>query len=266
MVITFCALEDPGATTGPSAACGTVTLGLQNTPPSSLTDITFEWQASTTGDVDANYVPTGGVAPTYEAIVGVPTWFRCRITCSSTGAFLVSAPLLVSPDPPNAGSDAALTLCSTAPPVDMFALLGAEAQEGGTWSGPSPVSNGIFNPANMVPGGYVYTVTGIPPCPNATATVTVSIDPCLSIDELGGGATVVWKGQDLDGIHVFQLIGVTVQGWWVYDGSGRMIHSGSRPALGEFIRIPLANARPGIHAVQLDTDRGMIPLRIIHAR
>jgi len=124
-----------------------VTLGLENIPSSAVPGIIFQWQSSTTGDVDADYTPTGGTAATYDAMIGVPTWFRCRVECAATGEFVLSTALLVSPDPPNAGNDATLTLCNTGQPQDMFDLLGSEAQTGGTWTGPSPVVNGLFDPA-----------------------------------------------------------------------------------------------------------------------
>lgn len=264
VVITYCVLPDPGATTGPSAACGPVTLGLENPPPPPLTGVSFEWQASTTGDVDANYVSTGGTAAVFEATIGVPTWFRCRIACTGTGAFVTSTPLLVSPDPPSAGSDATLTLCSTAPPEDMFDLLGPDAQTGGTWSGPSPVSNGFFDPTTMVPGNYVYTVTGIPPCPNGTATVTVVINPCLSMEEWHTGTAFRWLGQAPDGTHLVHAVDVVINRWQVCDLTGRAVSSSASPIQEEYVRIPLGSERSGIYIIQLDTNKGLITLRVLH--
>lgn len=264
VIISYCVLLGPGATTGPSLACGPVTLGIENPPNPGQGGITYEWQSSTSGDVDANYSPAGGTSSTFAASVAVPTWFRCRISCSITGAFVFSAPLLVSPDPPNAGNDATLTLCSTAPPRDMFDLLGTEAQEGGTWSGPSPVGNGVFNPATMVAGNYTYTVTGIPPCPDATATVTVVVDPCLSVHELDGGAPIRWLGQDTDGTHTIRVAGNSIRSWRVLDMAGKVVSLNRHPTREEQLQIHLGTRIPGMYLIQFDTEKGIVSMRVVH--
>src|SRR5690606_8533341 len=78
--------------------------------------------------------------------------------------------------PPDAGTDGAITLCSSGAPTDLFTQLGGTPDAGGTWSGPSPVAGGLIDPATMSAGAYVYTVAGTAPCPEATATVNVTIN------------------------------------------------------------------------------------------
>jgi hypothetical protein len=253
---------DPGATTGPSeVACVPAQLGIENAQDPG---VFYVWEASTTGDVDVNYSAVGGSSALFSTTVDEPTWFRCRVECPSTELFTYSTALLVIPDVPNAGSDASLTICNTAPPDDMFELLGPDAEAGGTWSGPSPVSNGLFNPATMVGGAYVYTVLGTAPCPNAAATITVVVDPCLGIEDIDSHITVRWLGHDLDGSHLLSIRGIVVQSWELYDAAGRAISSGMSPIREELLRIPLASERQGIYIIKLATDKGVVSLRVVH--
>ena len=77
--------------------------------------------------------------------------------------------------PPSAGSNANLSICSDGAPQDLFLLLGATAQPGGTWSPVLASGTGLFNPAVDPAGNYIYTVAGTPPCVNDTSLVVVSI-------------------------------------------------------------------------------------------
>ncbi len=100
---------------------------------------------------------------------------------------------------PYAGEDGTLLICGNSAPVDLIASLGASPATGGTWTGPNGPHDGTYDPATDPPGSYTYTVVGITPCPNASATVTVIVnDP-----DAGTNATLaVCSGQ-----ASFQLIG-----------------------------------------------------------
>lgn len=74
---------------------------------------------------------------------------------------------------PYAGGDGALTVCGNGAPVDLFAQLNGTPEPGGSWSGPSPVIGGTYDPPTMGPGIYTYTVTAAP-CPPDEAFVAVS--------------------------------------------------------------------------------------------
>ncbi|MCK0127031.1 hypothetical protein MWU76_21765, partial [Gelidibacter sp. F2691] len=55
--------------------------------------------------------------------------------------------------------------------------LGGTPETGGTWSPALASGSGMFNPSVDTAGVYTYTVAGISPCGEASATVTVKINP-----------------------------------------------------------------------------------------
>lgn len=76
---------------------------------------------------------------------------------------------------PNPGTDATVSLCTSSPPNTLFTAL-AGADPGGIWTGPTGlVFNGVFDPTTGIPGVHTYTVAGVAPCGNASATVTVDL-------------------------------------------------------------------------------------------
>ncbi|HEX2617063.1 MAG TPA: T9SS type A sorting domain-containing protein, partial [Flavobacteriales bacterium] len=75
---------------------------------------------------------------------------------------------------PNAGTNGAITVCATDAAFSLFAQLGGTPDLGGSWSGPSAVVGGNYDPATMDAGVYTYQVNGAGPCGNSTATVTVT--------------------------------------------------------------------------------------------
>jgi hypothetical protein len=95
--------------------------------------------------------------------------------CTSTASITVN---VVSPS--NAGTNGTITLCGNDAPVNLFSILGGTPMNTGTWTGPSVLTGGnlgSFNPSVNLPGVYTYTVLGTPPCANASATITVNVNP-----------------------------------------------------------------------------------------
>src|SRR5690606_38589489 len=79
--------------------------------------------------------------------------------------------------PPVAGNNANVSICSNEDPRDLFVLLGASAQTGGVWSPALASGTGIFDPSIDATGTYTYTIVGSSPCGADSAAVTVTVVP-----------------------------------------------------------------------------------------
>ncbi len=101
-------------------------------------------------------------------------------------------------NPPQSGSIAVTTVCSGDAPVDLFPLFNGFADPGGTWVDPGGAPfNGTLDPGTDVSGTYVYTVAGIPPCPDGASSVEVTINPSPEAGN-AGGVTICAQGDPVD--------------------------------------------------------------------
>ncbi|MFZ1664627.1 MAG: HYR domain-containing protein [Flavobacteriales bacterium] len=77
---------------------------------------------------------------------------------------------------PDAGSGGALLICSNAAATDLGTGLSGTQWTNGVWNGPDGVlPNGLFDPATMPGGVYVYAVPAIALCQDASTVVNVSL-------------------------------------------------------------------------------------------
>ncbi|UZH54308.1 gliding motility-associated C-terminal domain-containing protein [Salinimicrobium tongyeongense] len=106
--------------------------------------------------------------PLTEPVTVIGTYIVGEGECEDTAAISITVI-----EDANAGNDNTITLSPDDAPVDLFTLLGEDAQEGGTWSS----GNGTFNPATDAAGTYTYTV-GTGGCTDsASVVVTLTTDP-----------------------------------------------------------------------------------------
>ncbi|MBK8498556.1 MAG: gliding motility-associated C-terminal domain-containing protein [Flavobacteriales bacterium] len=141
------------------------------------TDATVDLFAELGGTPDAGGAwsgPSPVIGGQYDPATMNPGVYTYTITVPPPCVNASSSVTIIEVAPPNAGTDGAITLCISSPAASLFAALGG-AQAGGSWSGPSPVVGGMFNPATMTAGVYTYTVNGTAPCPNDQSTVTVNV-------------------------------------------------------------------------------------------
>ncbi|MBK7239039.1 MAG: HYR domain-containing protein [Flavobacteriales bacterium] len=114
----------------------------------------------TTGLFDPSNATPGLHPLRYEFISG---------GCAVQESFIIE--VISSPDP---GTNGTLSICASSSDVSLFDHLGGSPQAGGSWSGPSVVINGRYDPATMIPGDYLYTVSGTAPCGDQSAMVSVT--------------------------------------------------------------------------------------------
>ena len=124
----------------------------------------------------------------------------------------------------SAGANATVTLCTApgAPPVNLFTQLGGTPATGGTWTGQN--TTGIFTPGSSSPGQYVYHVTGLPPCTDPSATITVIGAPASNA---GVGSPAVFCFDETAANLNDYVTGEGVTGiWYTPDGTGITFYNG----------------------------------------
>ncbi|HNR53787.1 MAG TPA: T9SS type A sorting domain-containing protein [Flavobacteriales bacterium] len=146
-----------------------------------------------------NTVPMSGI---YDPVFDAPGAYVYTMHGSGPCPNASATVVVSETQAPNAGTDASLSVCSNATPVSMYAALGITPEDGGTWAGPS-TTTGAFDPASMVSGGYTVTMAGTPPCSNASATVTVTVQQALSAGT--GGMLELCSGSET--IDLFNALG-----------------------------------------------------------
>ncbi|MBK8500476.1 MAG: hypothetical protein IPL52_17060 [Flavobacteriales bacterium] len=157
--------------------------------------------------------PAGNPAPlSFIPGTSIPGCYTYTVFASLPCANETSTVCVSVNQAPDAGINGSVTICSSDAPFSLLASLGGSPQAGGTWSYSGGPYSGVYNPAVDLPGCYVYTVPGTPPCVNASATVCVTVvaAPNAGID---GMITMCSAGPEVD---LFALLGGSAQpgGTW----------------------------------------------------
>lgn len=99
------------------------------------------------------------------------------IEVTDSGGCVLTEEVTINYNPaPNAGTDSAISFCSSDATLDLFTLLGGTPDATGSWSPALTSGTGVFDPAADTGGIYTYTVAGSGSCADATATITVTLD------------------------------------------------------------------------------------------
>jgi gliding motility-associated-like protein len=153
---------------------------------------------SGTGIFDPNIDPQGIYTYTVDAVN------VCPEQSSSVTVTVSQLPI--------AGTNSSIDLCTDSTATDLFNILGGTPNIGGTWSPALDSGTGVFNP-NVDSGGvYTYTVSGTPPCPNTSASVTISLSTATN----AGEDASIEICDDIGTINLFTSLGGTpdLDGTW----------------------------------------------------
>ncbi len=129
-------------------------------------------------------LPGGTWSPSLDSGTGV---FDPAIDVSGTYTYTVTAMAPCTTDDtatvtvtvaqaPDAGNDASRSFCTSEPAFDLFALLGAAADPGGTWTPSLNSGTGLFDPSSDLAATYTYTIPPSASCPGDTAMVLITLN------------------------------------------------------------------------------------------
>ena len=250
VIVENCACPSPTTSTPPvlcndAATLDLSTLTLPTTDPGAWS-IESQPGGGTASLVGNNFAATGSAAGNYVVrytLVPPPLDPNCPPYTEQT---------ITLNAPPNAGTNGSTTACNDqVAPLDLFALLGGTPQTGGNWTNNNGASNfnaalGNWTVLNHAAGTYTftYTIIGTAPCPNASATVSITISakpqvaltppaisPCNTAPEgstldfntlvtqgSGGIWTVVTPGAPApDGAGIADFVGLAANSQWTYE-------------------------------------------------
>src|SRR5690606_31245445 len=111
-----------------------------------------------------------------------------------TSTATVSIVIIESAD---AGLDGEAIFCSNDAPKNLFDSLKGTPEGGGLWSPALAGGNGIFDPSVDAPGIYTYTVNGVLPCGEASATVNVKVNAAPN-PGTNGSVTLCFEASPVD--------------------------------------------------------------------
>ena len=170
---------------------------------------------------------TGGNLGTFNATGvsgGTYTFtYTVNATTPCTGSSSATVELTVVEEADAGTTVANLDVCTSDAPLNLLGQLGGTPDNGGSWSGPSALTNGdqgTFDPATNTGGTYTYTVNATTPCTNnAMASITINL---VTAPDAGanGTASICNDGSTIDLFGSLTGTPQTGGTWADTDGSG----------------------------------------------
>ncbi|MBP7513518.1 MAG: hypothetical protein KA791_03155, partial [Flavobacteriales bacterium] len=170
-----------------------------------------------TPDAGGTWTAPGGGGTTSALNPGSATSGNYTYTVTSGSCSSSAVVVVTINQPPNAGADGFLNICSNNAATNLFTLI-AGAQPAGSWTAPGGGAfSGWYDPAVNVSGIYTYTLTGTFPCAADQSTVLVNESPLPSAGA-DGATTVCANGAPIDLLAL--LTGPDAGGNWSAPGGG----------------------------------------------
>jgi len=155
---------------------------------------------------------------------------------------------------PNAGINGTHVVCENDPVFNLFNYLTGSPDVGGIWTDVNniPVPN-MFNPSTSGSGTFIftYTVIGASPCPDATATVMITVNPAPVVTISGTISITQGMSTTID----FTLTAGTAPFTVVYDdGTGSITSPSFNSTTGTITVTP--NSTTNYSLVSVTDDNG----------
>lgn len=215
------------------------TIAITGTPNAT---VSYTINGGAVQSVTLNASGTATISPLVNQATTVALTFITTNGTPSCGQALSASVTVTATAAPQAGNDVAnFEVCQTAGPVNLFTLLGPDAQAGGFWT--PALAGGIFNPQTNASGTYFYTVPGNAPCPDDVASVTVNV---ILPANAGADADLSVCSNE-DPVNLFELLGPTAQpgGTWSPALSGGNVLNPAVDASGVYTYTVTGNAACG---------------------
>ena len=167
-------------------------------------------------------VPSVGHGGVYNPQFDTPGNYVYTVPGNNPCPNATATVVVTEPQAPNAGTNASVALCSNSGTVLMRTLLGGQPAASGSWiyvTGGNVPHGENFDPASDLPGEYLYTVAGDAPCPNASATLVLTVNPATN----AGTSDTLQACLSQTDIDLFAALGAGAQAggiWEDVNGSG----------------------------------------------
>ena len=134
-------------------------------------------------------VPAGGTplnGNLFDPSINIPGEYKYSFTkvCNAALTTISVKVNVTIQQSKNAGISNSTSICTNSPALDLFVLLGSNAEAGGSWSPVLASGTGIFNPVVDLSGVYTYSFPTIGSCNAVSATINVTNNPLPTISTI----------------------------------------------------------------------------------